>query len=114
MEGFMLSTEVTKKRVKLVQKYMKLGKQETMVVIRLDKEKRCIDISKKKVLPEEAAQTEQHFKKAKMVHNILKQVAVKLNCTLIELYEEFGWDLYDKYGHAYDAFRLIMRYSTIC
>jgi translation initiation factor 2 alpha subunit (eIF-2alpha) len=32
-----------------------------------------------------------------------------MNCTLLELYEEFGWDLYDKYEHAYDAFRLIMR-----
>ena len=43
-----------------------------------------------------------------MVHNILKQVATKLDCTLLELYESFGWDLYDKYGHAFDAFRLIM------
>lgn len=109
IEGFMLSTEVTKKRVKLVQKYMKLGKQETMVVIRVDKEKKYLDMSKKKVLPEEVTATEQRFKKAKMVHNILKQVAVKLDCYLIELYEEFGWDLYDKYGHAFDAFRLIMR-----
>jgi hypothetical protein len=23
-----------------------------------------------------------------------------------ELYEKFGWDLYRKYGHAYDAFKL--------
>jgi len=43
-----------------------------------------------------------------MVHNILKQVATKLDCTLLELYEQFGWDLYDKYTHAFDAFRLIM------
>lgn len=28
--------------------------------------------------------------------------------TLQALYEKFGWDLYDKYGHAFDAFRLIM------
>lgn len=43
-----------------------------------------------------------------MVHNILKEVAVKLDCKLVELYERFGWDLYDKYEHAYDAFKLIM------
>jgi translation initiation factor 2 alpha subunit (eIF-2alpha) len=49
------------------------------------------------------------FKKAKMVHNILKQTAIKLDCKLIELYEKFGWDLYDKFEHAYDAFRLAMR-----
>jgi len=28
--------------------------------------------------------------------------------TLTELYEWFAWDLYDMFGHAYDAFRLIM------
>lgn len=48
-----------------------------------------------------------------MVHNILKQVATKLQCTLLELYEQFGWDLYDMYDHAFDAFRMIMRYCCL-
>jgi len=108
MEGLILSTEVTKKRVKLVNKFLKMGKKETMMVIRVDKDKRYIDLSKKKVQATEAVTAEKHYKKAKMVHNILKQVATKLDCTLLELYEKFGWDLYDKYGHAFDAFRLIM------
>lgn len=109
MEGYLLSTEVTKKRVKLVNKYMKVGKQEPMMVIRVDRDKRYIDLSKKKVLAADGASTEITFKKAKMVHNILKQMAVKIGpeCTLRSLYEKFGWDLYDKYGHAFDAFRLI-------
>jgi translation initiation factor 2 subunit 1 len=110
MEGLILSTEITNKRVKLINKFLKVGKIETMTVIRVDKEKRYIDLSKKKVQPGEAARAEKFFKKAKMVHNILKQVATKLQCTLEELYEAFGWDLYDKYGHAFDAFRMIMRY----
>jgi translation initiation factor 2 subunit 1 len=109
MEGLILSTEVTKKRVKNVNKFMKIGKQDTMMVIRVDREKRYIDLSKKKVQPEEAAEAEKCFKKAKMVHNIMKQTAAKLNCTLLELYEQFGWDLYDKFGHAYDSFRMIMK-----
>lgn len=83
-----------------------------MVVIRVDKEKRYVDLSKKKVLPEEAAKREKFFKKAKMVHNIMKETAVKLDCYLIELYEKFGWDLYDKFDHAFDAFRLSLRYLT--
>jgi translation initiation factor 2 subunit 1 len=51
---------------------MKVGKQEPMMVIRVDREKRYIDLSKKKVLAADAAATELHFKKAKMVHNILR------------------------------------------
>ena len=44
-----------------------------------------------------------------MVHNILKEVAVKLKCKLIDLYEKFGWDLYDNFEHAFEAFKLILR-----
>jgi len=40
------------------------------------------------------------------VHLILRLTAHGLRCKLIELYEAFGWDLYDKFGHAYDAFKL--------
>ena len=97
---------------------MKVGKQETMIVIRVDREKRYIDLSKKQVKVEEAQEREQYFKKAKMVHNIMKEVAVKLKVKLEDLYEQFGWDLYDKFNHAYDAFKVIMTepesvYSTI-
>ena len=109
MEGLIPSTEVTKKRVKLINKFLKMNNKETMMVIRVDKDKRYIDLSKKKVQPAEALQSEKYYKKAKMVHNILKQVATKLDCYLLELYEAFGWDLYDKFGHAYDSFRLIMK-----
>ena len=109
MEGLILSTEVTNKRVRLVNKLLKIGNKETMMVIRVDRDKRYIDVSKKKVQQTDAFKTEKTFKKAKMVHNILKQVATKLDCYLLELYEGFAWDLYDKYGHAYDSFRLIMK-----
>jgi translation initiation factor 2 subunit 1 len=27
---------------------------------------------------------------------------------LIEIYEEWGWDLYDKFDHAYDALKLCL------
>jgi translation initiation factor 2 subunit 1 len=72
MEGLILSTEVSNKRVKLINKFLKVGKIETMMVIRIDKDKRYIDLSKKKVQPVEAANAEKFYKKAKMVHNILK------------------------------------------
>ena len=49
------------------------------MVIRVDREKRYIDLSKKKVLAADFASTEMNFKKSKMVHNILKQMVVKMN-----------------------------------
>ena len=50
------------------------------------------------------------YKKAKQVHHIMRHVAVKLQTPVEELYEQFGWDLYEKvgYDHAYDAFRVAL------
>ena len=38
----------------------------------------------------------------------MRQTAVKLNKNVEQLYEEFGWDLYDQFDHAYDAFRIAL------
>lgn len=33
-------------------------------------------------------------------------VAERLDIPLEDLYKDIGWPLYQKYGHAYDAFKL--------
>jgi translation initiation factor 2 alpha subunit (eIF-2alpha) len=40
----------------------------------------------------------------------MRQTAIKLKTPVEQLYEQFGWDLYDKCGfeHAFDAFRVAM------
>jgi len=36
----------------------------------------------------------------------MRHVAERLGMELEGLYTSFGWPLYKKYGHAYDAFKL--------
>lgn len=36
----------------------------------------------------------------------MKLTAFTLGCRTLDLYEQFGWDLYDCFNHAYDAFKL--------
>ena len=107
IQGLVPFTEVTRKRVKNVNRLIKIGKQEIMIVVRVDKDKGYIDLSKKKVNAEEAGETEKYFKKAKIVHNIFKAVAIELKQTLESIYEKFGWDLYDHFNHALDALQLL-------
>jgi translation initiation factor 2 alpha subunit (eIF-2alpha) len=38
----------------------------------------------------------------------MRQTAIKLNTKVEELYEQFGWELYEKFDHAYDAFRIAL------
>lgn len=110
IEGFIMLSQVTNKRVKSVYKFLKIGKQEMMEVLRVDEEKMCIDLTKKSIKPELQDAAVKRFKKAKQVHGIMRQAAIKLQTPVEELYEQFGWDLYDKcgYEHAYDAFRVCL------
>ena len=45
------------------------------------------------------------------LHEIMFELALKLNTSIDELYEAWGWDLYDVCGleHAYDALRVAMQ-----
>jgi len=65
-----------------------------------------IDLSKRRVSAEEIIKAEDRFNKSKAVHSIIRHVSELCRIKMIDLYESFGWDLYRKYGHAYDAFKL--------
>lgn len=70
-----------------------------------------IDLSKRRVTPEDVARCEERFNKSKAVHSILRHVAEKHDLELKGLYEQIGWPLYKKFGHAYDAFKVAIRYT---
>ena len=77
-----------------------------MVVLRVDKEKGYIDLSKRRVSPEDIVLCEERFNKGKMVASIMRHVAEKTNTPMETLYQSIGWPLNKKYGHAVDAFKL--------
>jgi translation initiation factor 2 subunit 1 len=65
-----------------------------------------IDLSKRRVSPEDVIKCEERFNKSKMVHSILRHVAEKTLEPIESLYDSIGWPLQAKYGHAVDAFKL--------
>ncbi len=67
-----------------------------------------IDLSKRRVDPEDVVKCEERYNKAKAVHSVLRHVAEVHKRNLEDLYKEIGWPLYRKYGHAYDAFRIAL------
>lgn len=75
-------TEVTKKRTNTVSRLVKVGKVEIMMVLRVDPVKGYIDLSRKKVHMDEVPDRIKFYKKAKVVHSIMKQAASKLQVTL--------------------------------
>jgi translation initiation factor 2 subunit 1 len=65
-----------------------------------------IDLSKRRVSPEDVIKCEERYNKSKAVHSIMRHVAEATQTPLETLYENIGWPLNQKYGHAHDAFKI--------
>lgn len=101
-----LLSELSRRRIRSIQKLIRVGRNEVVVVLRVDKDKGYIDLSKRRVSPEDIIKCEERYNKSKMVHSIMRHVAEKTNTPIQELYENIGWPLNKKYGHSIDAFKL--------
>lgn len=105
-QGMIMLSELSRRRIRSVNKLLKVGHQEVAAVVRVDKDKGYIDLSKRRVAPEDIAKIEEKWNKSRSVHSIVRHVAETVGVDTIDLYQRWGWPLYRKYGHAYDGFRL--------
>ncbi|KAF9594024.1 hypothetical protein IFM89_026876 [Coptis chinensis] len=108
IEGMILFSELSRRRIRSVSSLIKVGRQEPVMVLRVDKEKGYIDLSKRRVSEEDIAACEERYNKSKLVHSIMRHVAETLHLDLEDLYLHVGWPLYRKYGHAFEAFKLVV------
>jgi len=106
IEGMILLSELSRRRIRSINKLIRVGRTEIVVVLRVDKEKGYIDLSKRRVSPEDIAKCEEKYNKTRAVHSIMRHVSETCKVRLESLYQQFGWDLYKRYGHAYEAFKL--------
>lgn len=106
IEGMILLSELSRRRIRSIHKLIRVNRNEVVMVLRVDKDKGYIDLSKRRVSPEDVAACEDRFNKAKAVHSVLRHLADRKKYYLEELYEKIAWPLYKKYGHAFDAFKL--------
>ncbi|KAL6977508.1 hypothetical protein U1Q18_026307 [Sarracenia purpurea var. burkii] len=108
IEGMILFSELSRRRIRSVSSLIKVGRIEPVMVLRVDKEKGYIDLSKRRVSEEDIQVCEERYNKSKLVHSIMRHVAETLKLDLEDLYIHVGWPLYRKYGHAFEAFKLIV------
>jgi translation initiation factor 2 subunit 1 len=112
IEGMILLSELSRRRIRSINKLIRVGRNECVVVIRVDRDKGYIDLSKRRVSPEDIVRCEEKFAKAKAVNSILRHVAeilgYKSNEQLEELYKKTAW-LFDekmkKQSASYDMFK---------
>eukprot|EP00746_Dinoflagellata_sp_MGD_P163596 gnl/MRDRNA2_/MRDRNA2_91733_c0_seq1.p1 gnl/MRDRNA2_/MRDRNA2_91733_c0~~gnl/MRDRNA2_/MRDRNA2_91733_c0_seq1.p1 ORF type:complete len:354 (+),score=91.43 gnl/MRDRNA2_/MRDRNA2_91733_c0_seq1:80-1063(+) len=108
IEGMIQLSELSKRRIRSISKLVRVGRTEVVMVLRVDQEKGYIDLSKRRVSPEDVTQCEEKFNKSKTVHSIMRHVAGQHKEPLLDLCKRVAWPLYSKYGHAFEAFKAFM------
>merc|ERR1719409_705103 len=91
IEGLILSSELSKRRIRSIAKLVRVGKVEAVKVLRLDREKGFIDLSKKVVRPEEITECEEKYSKSKAVQSVMRHLAMQTGRTLADVCENISW-----------------------
>jgi len=104
-EGMMLLSELSKRRIRSVAKLLRVGRTEICLVLRVDTDKGYVDLSKRRVEPEDASAKEEQFARAKAVHGIMRHVAQTHEIPVNELSAKASWPLYAKYTDAFEAYK---------
>ncbi|KAH7699647.1 eukaryotic translation initiation factor 2 subunit 1, partial [Aphelenchoides avenae] len=111
-EAMIPLAELSRRRIRSAKQLVRVGRNECVSVIRVDKDKGVIALSKRKVRSEEVPQCEERFARAKAINGILRGVAEHLgyetNEQLEELYDKTVW-FFDRKAKkktaAYDTFK---------
>merc|ERR1712007_364511 len=90
-EGMMLLSELSKRRIRSVAKLLRVGRTEICMVLRADREKGYIDLSKRRVDPDDAKARDESFAKAKAVYGIMRHVASLHDIPADELSNKVAW-----------------------
>jgi len=111
-KGMILMSEFSRKRIRSINKLVRVGRNECVLVTRVDQDKGYIDLSKRRVVVEDIKRCEEKYSKAKTVNQILRHVGELLDYEdgkmLEELYKKTAWYFDKKYassGGSHEMFK---------
>lgn len=103
-EGFIHIRDVATGWVKYIRDHVREGQKIVCKVLGVDPSKGHIDLSLKSVNEHQRREKIQQWKNENKAEKLLDIVAEKLDKSLDECYEEFGWALVEEFGTLYNAF----------
>lgn len=106
-EGLIPVKEVAHGWVKYIRDYVREGNIVVCKVLRVSPERGHIDLSLKSVNAHQKRERIQEWKNEQRAEKLIEIVAQALGVEIDKAYEEFGYDLIDKFGGLYPAFEEI-------
>jgi len=104
-EGMINLGELSKKRIRSMAKILRIGSIEVCMVMSVDEDKGYINLSKKRVEPEDAPPKLEQFARAKAVHGIMQHVSSKHSIDVEDLCSKVSWPLHTKHESAFEGFK---------
>jgi translation initiation factor 2 subunit 1 len=103
-EGFIHITEVATGWIKYIRDYIRERQKVVCKVLRVERTKGHVDLSLKQVNDHQRREKIQDWKNEQKARKLLEIASEKLGRSVDECYEEFAFDLMDRYGSLYQAF----------
>jgi translation initiation factor 2 subunit 1 len=107
-KGIISANEVSSSTLNL-KEALKVDKQYVAKIIKVDKERKILELSLKKVSEIEEKEKREEFKKEQKAEKILELIGKKYNKSLKEIYEEFGNKILKKYGNLHTFIENFLR-----
>jgi translation initiation factor 2 subunit 1 len=92
VDALLMFSELTKKRIRSVNQIAKVGVLEPLQVIYIDPLKKYINLSKRNLQPDEITRCENSWKKAKVVHMIVRYLSYSIGVSPVFIYENLIWN----------------------
>jgi len=116
IQGMILLSELSRRRIRSMNKLIRIDSVEPVVVIRVDEDKGYIDLSKRRVGKEDIVKCTERYSKAKSVNSILRHIGELLGYTedeqLEDLYKRTAWHLEEKFKNKLNAFDIFKEAVT--
>lgn len=103
-EGFIHITEVATGWIKYIRDYIRERQKVVCKVLRVDRGKGHVDLSLKQVNEHQRREKIQDWKNEQKARKLLEIASERLAKSIDECYDEFAFDLMDKYESLYRAF----------
>jgi len=98
LRAFLPWSEVAARMVRNIERVVKPGHKVVVKVIRVNRRKRQVDVSLKRVMEGERKRKMMEYKRRVKAATLIKLVGEKLGKSEIDAYREVVWKLEDKYG----------------
>ncbi len=108
-EGFLHISEISSRWVKNIRDYAREGEKTVLKVLRVNPERKHIDLSLRRVSGREKRERVLLWKKSKKAESLLRSASQKLGIPVNEVYEKAGLPLENAFGDLYDGLEQVTK-----